>query len=305
MTYAFVRAEGADYPITVLCRTLGVSVSGYYEALDRPRSKQASENAELLVEMTAIHRDNKARYGSRRHVAEINKRREGQDDKKPVGRNRVRAIMRKACLWAKRRRAFVVTTKSDHQLPVAANVLDRKFQPEALNQAWVGDITYLPTCEGWLYLATVLDLYSRRVVGWALSTSLTRHVALDALQMALDRRHVLPGMLLFHSDRGGQYASIDYCDLLADHTITPSMSRRGNCWDNAVAESFFATLETELLVDLTGQNREAVGQAVFEYIEVYYNRKRLHSTLGYETPCDFEAQAIQQPARQAELARAA
>lgn len=269
----------------MLCRCLGVSESGYYEWLERSPSTRAKDDAALLARMQETHTKHRLRYGSRRHQADL--RRNGVR----IGRNRVRRLMRKGDLRSKRRRPYKVTTKSNHQLPVAANHLDRNFRPERPNQAWVGDITYIPTTDGWLYLATVLDLFSRRVVGWSMSTRADRQLVLTALRLALGRRNVARGLLLFHSDRGVQYASDDFRKLLNGHAITPSMSRRANCWDNAVAESFFATLETELLDDLVGKGREEVEQAVFQYIEVYYNRERLHSTLGYETPCAFEAKA--------------
>lgn len=186
-----------------------------------------------------------------------------------VGRNRVRRLMGKGALQAKRRKPYKITTKSDHKLPVAPNHLDRDFQPDGPNQRWVGDLTYIKTTEGWLYLAIVLDLFSRKVVGWAMSARADRKLVMDALCMALGRPHIAAG-LLFHSDRGCQCASDDFRKLLDGKRITPSMSRRANCWDNAVAESFFAALETELLDDLVG-DREAVKQAVFEYIEAYYD----------------------------------
>lgn len=301
MIYSFVfsQAKEAAYPITALCNALGVSTSGYYEWVNRPQSKRSREDAELVALMTSAHANSRQSYGSRRHREEL------KGSNKRVGRNRIRRLMRTAGIWAKQRRRFVVTTKSDHDKPIAPNELDRNFHPEGPNQAWVGDITYIPTRDGWLYLAIVLDLYSRRVVGWATSARATRQLALDALQMALQKRAVEPGLLLFHSDRGVQYASNDFVQLLKRKRITPSMSRRANCWDNAVAESFFATLEKELLVDLVGWGRDDTAQAVFTYIETYYNRRRRHSTLGYQSPASFEAQAIQQPSKDADLPRKA
>ena len=279
----------------MLCRCLRVSTSGYYEWRDREPSDRAREDAQLMQSMAQTHEDNKERYGRRRHQAEL------KATGKLIGPNRTRRLMREGGLWAKQRRRFVVTTKSDHEKPVAPNELDRNFHPEGPNQAWVGDITYVPTRDGWLYLAIVLDLYSRRVVGWATSERATRELAVNALKMALDGREVKPGLLLFHSDRGVQYASDDFVKLLKRKRIKPSMSRRANCWDNAVAESFFATLEKELLVDLVGWGRDDTAQAVFDYIATYYNRRRRHSTLGYQSPAIFEAQALQQPSLQTEL----
>lgn len=289
MKYTFVRAEKAYFPVTVLCRCMGVSVSGYYEWYDREPSARDQEDNALLAKLAVTHQKHRKRYGSRRHRAEL------ANGGFRVGRNRVRRLMAKGELWAKRRKPYKVTTKSDHDLPVAPNHLDRNFQPDGPNQAWVGDLTYIWTAEGWLYLAVVLDLFSRKVVGWSMSARADRKLVMDAIRMALGRRDTTSGLLLFHSDRGCQYASDDFRKLLDGKGITPSMSRRANCWDNAVAESFFATLETELLDDLAGQGREAVSQAVFEYIEGYYNRLRLHSTLGYLTPCAFEANALVGP----------
>ncbi len=286
MRYAFVRAERANYPVIVLCRCMEVSQSGFYEWLERGPSLRSREDDALLAKLTEGHKKHRQRYGSRRHRAEL-----AQAGTK-IGRNRVRRLMGKGGLQAKRRKPYKVTTKSDHDLPVAPNHLNRNFQPAEPDQAWVGDLTYIRTSEGWLYLAIVLDLFSRKVVGWAMSARADRELVMDALRMALGRRSITAGLLLFHSDRGCQYASDDFRKLLKGKRITPSMSRRANCWDNAVAESFFATLETELLDDLVGQGREAVKQAVFEYIEAYYNPVRLHSTLGYLTPCAFERKAL-------------
>jgi len=195
--------------------------------------------------------------------------------------------MKVSNLVAKQSRRFVVTTKSDHDDPVAPNVLNREFQPPCPNHSWVGDITYLPTCEGWLYLATIIDLFSRKVIGWSLSERMTKQLVLNAFSSAVGRRGCAPGAL-FHSDRGSQYTSADYRKILRAHGIQSSMSRRGNCWDNAVAESFFATLEKELMVDLVGLGREQIRGEVIRYIEGYYNQERIHSSISYETPVNHE-----------------
>ena len=195
--------------------------------------------------------------------------------------------MRAAGVVAKHRRKFRATTNSAHQFPVADNILDRQFTPTAPNQAWVSDITYVPTQEGWLYLATVLDLASRRIVGWAMSERIDRTLACDALTAALRRRRPAPG-LIHHSDRGSQYASVDYQAVLAQAGCVPSMSRKGNCWDNAPMESFFHSLKVEWLHDQTFRTRAAARQAIFTFIEVWYNRQRLHSTLGYRSPEQYE-----------------
>ena len=197
--------------------------------------------------------------------------------------------MRKAGLRSRRRRRFRATTHSRHTWPVAADQLRRDFKASAPNRKWTADITYIPTREGWLYLAVVLDLYSRRIVGWSMASNLSRSLVVDALRMALKRRQP-PGRLLHHSDQGGQYASGDYQQLLARHGIQCSMSRRGNCWDNAVVESFFATLKTELIHQTTYDNRDQARRDIFEYIETEYNRQRRHSTLGYLSPDEFERQ---------------
>jgi transposase InsO family protein len=269
-----------------MCRCLGVSTSGYYEWRERGPSKRAQQDKALVEILTVTHDCHKQRYGSRRHVAEL---RAVSDTN--VGRNRISRLMREHGLRARMGRPYVVTTNSNHESPIAPNELDRNFHPGGPNQAWVGDLTYIPTRDGWLYLAVVIDLFSRRVVGWAMATRPTRQVVLDAMFMALRRRRPQPGLLIFHSDRGSQYASDDFRRLINKHGVTQSMSRRANCWDNAVAESFFATLEKELLVDQLGRSRDEVGQAIFLYIEGYYNRQRRHSTLGYQSPCEFEAEA--------------
>lgn len=282
MRYEFILAEKANYPVTVLCRCLRVSPSAYYDWTQRKPSKRSQEDENILERMRRIHGEHYQRYGSRRHHAEL--RNHGIF----VGRNRVRRLMKLGELVARRRKPYRVTTKSNPDHPVAPNHLDRDFRPAEPNQAWVCDITYVPTTEGWLYLAIVLDLYSRRIVGWSLSVRATRQLVINALRMALKRRETAPGLLV-HSDRGCQYTSRDHRRVLDSLGLVTSMSRRGNCWDNAVAESFFATLETEL-IDLFRHSwtRDQAGQEIFRYIESYYNRLRLHSTLGYRTPVQFE-----------------
>jgi len=243
--------------------------------------ERCAQNLELVRRLRIQHTEHKSRYGARRHAAGLTK------IDRPVSRKRVRRLMRLEGIVAKQRRRFKVTTVSDHDNPVAANLLDRQFNPTRPNQAWVGDITYLPTTEGFLYLAIVMDLFSRRVIGWSISERMTRGLVIDAFKLALGRRGCAPDTL-FHSDRGSQYASFDYRKILKTCGITASMSRRANCWDNAVAESFFATLEKELHKDLGPQKRETVRLETIAYIEGYYNRKRLHSTLGYMTPLERE-----------------
>jgi transposase InsO family protein len=285
--FAFIAAEKAAFPVTVLCRILAVSRAGFYAAQARPVPGRARGDAQLAVEIAAIHGESRQRYGSPRVHAELRARGRG------VSRKRVARLMRRRGLAARRRRRYRITTDSRHPFPVAANVLARQFTAPAPDAAWVTDITYIPTGEGWLYLAVILDLYSRRIVGWAMSDRLTRQLALDALGMALARRQPAPG-LLHHSDRGSQYASGDYQTALGRQGIVGSMSRRGDCWDNAVAESFFATLKVELVHDALWPTRAAARTALFDYIEVFYNQQRRHSSLGFLSPLAFERQWHQQ-----------
>lgn len=278
MAYRFILAEKTVFPVVTICQALGVSTSGYYEWVGRPLSKRAKEDLEIGRALEAQHAKHKRRYGSRRHKESLTQK---------IGRNRVRRLMKVSNLVAKQRRRFVVTTKSEHDNPVAENVLNRNFQPPCPNHSWVGDITYLPTRDGFLYLATIIDLYSRKVIGWSLSERMTKQLVLDAFSSAVGRRGCAPGTL-FHSDRGSQYTSADYRKILRAHGIQSSMSRRGNCWDNAVAESFFATLEKELMVDLVGKGREEIRREVVLYIESYYNQQRIHSSISYDTPVNRE-----------------
>jgi transposase InsO family protein len=287
--FAFIAVEKAGFPVRCLCRTLGVSRAGFYAWQERAPSLRARADERLGLEITAIHAESRQRYGSPRILAELGER--GHR----TSRKRVARLMRRQGLAARRRRRFRVTTDSRHPFPVAPNVLARQFARAAPDTAWVTDITYIPTGEGWLYLAVILDLCSRVVVGWALSDRIARHLTLDALDMALVHRRPPPG-LLHHSDRGSQYASRDYQDVLATQGIVGSMSRRGDCWDNAVAESFFATLKVELVYATTWETRAAARSALFEYIEVFYNGQRRHSSLGYLSPRAFERRRAQQRA---------
>ena len=239
MRFAFIEAEKARFPVTMMCRLLEVSRSGFYASRGRRESTRAGENRRLLVNIKASHTASRGTYGSPRVHRDL------VEDGEAVGRHRVARLMRQEGLRSKRRRRYRVTTNSDHHHPVAANVLERDFTADAENCKWAADITYVWTRCGWLYLAVVLDLYSRRVVGWAMSNRITRELALNALSMALTHRP-RPELLVHHSDRGSQYASADYRRLLDAHGIECSMSRRANCWDNAVVESF---LKTELMPD--------------------------------------------------------
>ena len=291
MRFAFIAAEKATYPVRVMCRMLGVSRAGFYVWQTRPPAARTQADQRLGVEIEAIHAETRQRYGSPRVHAELR----GRGHR--VGRKRVARLMRQHGLCGRRRRRFRVTTDSNHPRPVAPNVLDRQFAVVAPDTTWVTDITYLWTREGWLYLAVILDLFSRAVVGWALSARLTtQQLAVPALTMALGRRRP-PRGLLHHSDRGSQYASADYQRLLTAHGIVASMSRRGNCWDNAVAESFFATLKVELVHEVDWATREQARSDVFEYLERFYNGQRRHSALAYASPLTFERQWAAMPDR--------
>ena len=267
----------------MMCRLLEVSKAGYYAWRDRPPSKRANEDAWFLIRMKYIHSTSGETYGRPRIHAQLLR-------KHRIGKNRVGRLMKIGGITVKIRRRFKATTNSKHDHPIAPNLLDRKFDVEeigAVNRVWAGDITYVDTREGWLYLAVILDLRSRRVVGWAMSASMERTLVLDALRMALLGRK--PGIgILHHSDRGVQYASDDCQQLLRDHGMICSMSRKANCWDNAVIESFNATIKTELIHRKRWNTREEVRAAIYKYIETWYNRVRLHSTLGYLSPVEFE-----------------
>lgn len=283
MKFAFIRDHQAQFPVEVLCEVLGVSRSGYYAWKDRPPSPGARRRARLVEEIRAVHGGSRATYGSPRVYRALKAR------GVPCCENTVAKLMKAEGVRAKARRPFVApTTESRHGHPVADNVLNREFYPDRPDAVWTADITYVPTAEGWLYLAVVLDLYSRRVVGWATADHLRSELACDALRMALEHRQPT-GELLHHSDRGVQYASEAYRRLLADHGIEPSMSRTGDCYDNAVTESFFSTVKRELTHHESYATREEARRSLFEYIEVFYNRQRLHSTLGFRSPAAYEA----------------
>ena len=289
MKFAFIAVEKARFPVRALCTTLGVSRAGFYASQKRAPSSHAQTDERLGLAIAAIHGESRQRYGSPRVHAELG------DRGHQTSRKRVARLMRHRGLAGRRRRRFRTTTDSRHTFPVAPNVLARQFAQEAPDVVWVTDITYIPTGEGWLYLAVILDLCSRFVVGWAMSERITRNLTLDALDMALIRRRPAHG-LLHHSDRGSQYASGDYQQVLAAAGMVGSMSRRGNCWDKAVAESFFATVKVELVHDATWATRAAARAELFEYIEVFYNGQRRHSALGYLSPRAFERQRVERRA---------
>ena len=281
MKFAFVAEERASYPVAFLCRVLGVSASGYYAWHARPRSVRTGRDHELGARIRAAHAASKGRYGSPRVHAEL--RASGEH----VGRKRVARLMKQAHLAGRTRRRFRKTTDSNHAFPIAPNVLERDFSATAPNQAWVTDITFLWTQQGWLYLAAILDLFSRRVVGWATSANVDRHLALAALDHALRTRRPSHG-LVHHSDRGSTYASADYRSALASHDIQCSMSRKGDCWDNAVAESFFASLKREVENIEDFESHAQANAVLVDYIDRFYNVQRRHSTIGYRSPVEFE-----------------
>jgi len=265
-----------------MCRVLKLSRSGYYAWIKRKPSPRTQENEVLSQEIQQIYQDSRQTYGSPRiHAALVAKGFQ-------VGRQRVVRLMKKLGIFARRKRKFKATTDSEHDLPVAQNVLARDFTTTEPDRAWVADMTYIWTTEGWLYLAVIIDLFSRRVVGWSMAEHMRTELVLTALEAALGQRVPSQTGLVFHSDRGSQYASRDYRDALLKADITCSMSRKANCWDNAVAESFFGTLKIELIYPRIFSTRAIARTIIAEWIEVFYNRQRLHSTLGYLAPAQFE-----------------
>jgi transposase InsO family protein len=281
MKFAFISEEKVAFPITILCRVLVVSTSGYYASVRRLTSLHDRNDEKLAKQIASIHHKARRRYGSPRIHADL------KASGTRVGRKRVARLMRENSLAARCRRRFRTTTNSKHSFPIAPNLLERNFTAGRPNESWVTDITFLWTLQGWLYLAVILDLFSRRVVGWATSRNVDRHVALAALDMALRQRQPESG-LVHHSDRGSTYASDDYRKALDAERIECSMSRKGDCWDNAVAESFFASLKRELEGIDDFESREVAHLSVGEYIERFYNPCRRHSALNYNSPIEFE-----------------
>ncbi len=285
MRFEFIRAEKVRFPVRLMCRLLEVSRSGFYAWLERRDSLELNDRR-LLQLIREIFAQSHETYGSPRIYRELRTRGVRCD------KARVERLMQENGITPPRKKKYRVTTDSNHKNPVAPNVLQRDFSSPAPNLRWVSDITYVWTWAGWLYLAVVLDLFSRRVVGWAMDSRLdTESLTLNALHMALRNRAPDRG-LIHHSDRGTQYTSADFQKVLDAHGIVCSMSRRGNCWDNAVSESFFATLKLDLVFRRTFRTRREARQAIFNYIEVFYNRQRRHSYLGYLSPAEFEELAI-------------
>ena len=281
MKYACIERCRDRYTVRLMCRVLGVSRSGYYAARTRPESARSKQDRELLQRIKRIHTGSKGVYGSPKIKSEL------ADEGYKVGRHKIAKLMRLEGLRGCPKRRYRVTTKQDPSHRVAKNLLEQNFSTAKPNQKWVADITYISTKQGWLYLAVVIDLYSRKVVGWSMSRWMSRRLVVDALRMALDARD--PGSnLLHHSDRGGQYTSDDFRDELAKHNIDCSMSRTGNCWDNAVAESFFGLLKRERVNRTRYRTLDEARADIFDYIEVFYNRNRRHGYLGNISPVDFE-----------------
>jgi len=281
--FAFIQESLWEYPLGVVCPALDVSRSGYYAWRSRPASATARRREELAAKIRTVHQQNRRVYGSPRVCQAL--RAQGES----VCENTVARVMKEHDIRARTKRKFIPrTTDSRHNRPVAENILDRRFEAKLPNTKWAVDITYIPTDQGWLYLAGVIDLCSRKIVGWSMAEHMETLLVSDALRMAIAHRRPAPG-LLHHSDRGAQYASDDYLHILQLHGIEVSMSHKGDCWDNACVESFWATLKNELVNHEQYATREQARASIFEYIEVFYNRQRLHSSLGYQSPEAFEA----------------
>lgn len=286
MRYAFIQDHRGEFPVLAMCRVLEVSRSGFYGWLQRGGDTQSSEDRALLVKIKEVFRTSRRTYGSPRVTKELREK-----HKITVNHKRVERLMREAGLVAVHRRRYRVTTQSKHDRPVAENVLNRDFEVAEADRVWLADITYVRTYQGWLYMAAILDLHSRRVVGWALEPHMREELVLQALEMALKDRRPSPG-LVAHSDRGSQYAAEEYQARLKAAGITCSMSRKGNCWDNAVMESFYHTLKVECVYQSNYATYAEARRDIFSYIEGFYNTHRLHSSLGYMSPADYEAKKV-------------
>jgi len=283
--FQFIRVEKAKHDVALLCRTLEVSRQGFYAWLGRKPCQRKLTDEMLRRSIRREFADSGARYGAPRVQKALDA--QGQC----TSRKRVARLMRQDGLIARHRRRFIHTTDSRHGFAVAPNLVNRNFAPDGPNRVWATDITYIRTMRGWFYLAVVLDLFSRKVVGWSMQPYMDRRLVLAALDMAIESRRPAPGTLMHHSDRGVQYACHEYRQALADAEIAVSMSRKGNCWDNAPVESFFSTLKHELVYRTSFASHDAARAALFQYIEGFYNRRRLHSSLGYLSPVEYERRA--------------
>lgn len=281
MRYEFIRSETKNHSVELLCKILEVSRSGYYSFNAKNLSSREETNNRLMPMIGEIFYANRKAYGYRRMSDALKERGEN------CGRHKTCSLMRKLNLKPTVKRRFKLTTDSKHSLPIFTNVLNRQFKPSKMNQAWTSDITFIDTQQGWLYLAVVMDLYSRSIVGWAMDKTMTAKLVSNALKMALSKREIRAGLLL-HSDRGSQYASHEYQTLLKNNKIICSMSRKGNCWDNAPMESFFRSLKVECIYQQAFAQREEAKSEIFSYIETFYNRQRKHSALNYLSPREYE-----------------
>ena len=281
MRYAFIRTQESNHRVTRLCAALAVSRSGYYAWRDRPPSARATEDQQLLLVLRQLHHEMREQYGAIKLWREATRR------GLRCGRHRVARLRKQGGLEPRRVRRFRVIVEHHQLPPPAPNILQQRFEATGLNRVWVGDFTMVATRAGWLYVAVLLDLYSRRVIGWAMRSQPDQHLTLDALAMAVRQRRIRPG-LVHHSDQGAQYSCVAYQRQLTTLGMTPSMSRKGNCYDNAVAESFFSTLKNELIHHQTYHTRDEASREIFAFIEGFYNRQRLHQSLAYLSPMQFE-----------------
>lgn len=277
----FIKEHSKDFRIQTMCDLFFVSRAGFYAWRKRPECQRKRDDRRFLALIRASFKKGRETYGYRRIHDDF------RDSNEPCGKHRIARLMRENGIRPKTRRKFKVTTDSKHNKPIHENHLARQFSASEPNQRWVSDITYVPTVEGWLYLAVIMDLFSRKIVGWSMSHRLKESIVLDALRMALFRRKI-SSKLLLHSDRGSQYASDNFQQLLRENGIECSMSRKGNCWDNAAMESFFHSLKTECVHHERYQTHDEAKKSVFDYIEVFYNRERKHSYLGYKSPGQYE-----------------
>jgi putative transposase len=283
MNYKPILTHSSEFRVKKMCQVLDVSRSSYYAWLNRPQSDRDRENGSLLEEICKVHVESRGLYGSLRVTRKLN------NNGIKCGKNRVAHIMKDNGIQSRIKRKFKATTNSKHNYPVAENILDQDFGTSRINEVCIADITYVPSDEGWLYFAGIVDLHRRKVVGWSMDSTMTQQLTIDALKQALMRECPLKGVI-HHSDRGSQYAANGYRKLLSKNGFKQSMSRKGNCYDNACMESFFGTLNTELIYLTRFKTRDEAKQAIFDYVEFYYNRVRLHSALGYKSPFEFEKQ---------------
>ncbi|WP_249365496.1 IS3 family transposase [Cytobacillus citreus] len=284
--YDFIHHHHSQYRVEKMCKVLGVSKSGYFKWIKRPKSSRQKKHEELSQQVLKTHIEFKQRYGSIKITKMLNKR------GIKVSQRTVSRIMTKNNWKSCTTKKYKATTNSKHHHPISENVLNRQFKADKPNQSWVTDITYIPTNEGWLYLASVMDLYSRKIVGWSMDKTMTKELVMNALKMAYHRQKPGNG-LIHHSDRGVQYASTEYQKLLKQYQMIGSMSRKGNCYDNACIESFHGILKRELVYQTRYRTRNEARKSIFEYIEFFYNSKRIHSTLDYHTPNEFEKMYVQ------------